>query len=154
MEATAKSAINVAVRSPQAFGIGDESNGRTMGYVLVFLGGGLGAMLRHGVNLATARLIGTAFPWNTFFINVTGSLVMGLIAGWFALKADASQGCPAVSDHRHSWRLHHLFGLFAGCGACSTSAARSGQAAFYVIGSVVLSIGGLFAGLWLVRHFS
>ena len=29
-----------------------------------------------------------------------------------------------------------------------------GLAAFYVIGSVVLSIGGLFAGLWLVRHFS
>jgi CrcB protein len=124
-----------------------------MGYVLVFLGGGLGAMLRHGVNLATARLIGTAFPWNTFFINVTGSMVMGLIAGWFALKADASQGA----------RLFLTTGILGGYttfSAYSLDAAllyergEIGQAAFYMIGSVALSIGGLFAGLWLVRHFS
>lgn len=124
-----------------------------MGYVLVFLGGGLGAMLRHGVNVATARLVGTAFPWNTFFINVTGSLVMGLIAGWFALKADASQG----------WRLFLTTGILGGYttfSAFSLDAAllyergELGQAAFYVVGSVALSIAGLFAGLWLVRSFS
>lgn len=134
-------------------GSGVENSGRTMGYVLVFLGGGLGAMLRHGVNLATARLIGTAFPWSTFFINVTGSLVMGLIAGWFALRADASQGV----------RLFLTTGILGGYttfSAFSLDAAllyergQFGAAAFYVIGSVVLSIGGLFAGLWLVRHFS
>jgi len=124
-----------------------------MGYVLVFLGGGLGAMLRHGVNLATVRLLGSAFPWHTFFINVTGSLVMGLIAGWFALKADASQG----------WRLFLTTGILGGYttfSAFSLDAAllyergELGQAAFYVVGSVVLSIAGLFAGLWLVRSFS
>jgi fluoride exporter len=124
-----------------------------MGFVLVFLGGGLGAMLRHGVNLATVRLLGSAFPWHTFFINVTGSLVMGLIAGWFALKADASQG----------WRLFLTTGILGGYttfSAFSLDAAllyergEMGQAAFYVIGSVVLSIAGLFAGLWLVRSFS
>ena len=124
-----------------------------MGYVIVFLGGGLGAMLRHGVNLATARVLGSAFPWHTFFINVTGSLVMGLIAGWFALKAGASQ----------DWRLFLTTGILGGYttfSAFSLDAAllyergEVGQAAFYVIGSVVLSIAGLFAGLWLVRHFS
>ncbi len=124
-----------------------------MGFVIVFLGGGIGAMLRHGVNLATAWLIGTAFPWSTFLINVTGSLVMGLIAGWFALKSDASQG----------WRLFLTTGILGGYttfSAFSLDAAllyergEIGQAAFYVIGSVVLSIGGLFVGLWLVRHLS
>ena len=124
-----------------------------MGYVIVFLGGGLGAMLRHGVNLATARLVGSAFPWSTFIINVTGSLVMGLIAGWFALKADASQG----------WRLFLTTGILGGYTTFSAFSLDAGllyergelgQAAFYVAGSVVLSIGGLFAGLWLVRHFS
>jgi fluoride exporter len=124
-----------------------------MGYVLVFLGGGLGAMLRHGVNLATARWIGGAFPWSTFLINVTGSLVMGLIAGWFALKSDASQG----------WRLFLTTGILGGYttfSAFSLDAAylyergEIGLSAFYVIGSVVLSIGGLFAGLWLIRQFS
>jgi CrcB protein len=124
-----------------------------MGYVIVFLGGGLGAMLRHGVNLATVRLLGSAFPWHTFFINITGSLVMGLIAGWFALKAGASQ----------DWRLFLTTGILGGYttfSAFSLDAAllyergELGQAAFYVVGSVVLSIAGLFAGLWLVRAFS
>ena len=124
-----------------------------MGYVIVFLGGGLGAMLRHGVNLATARLLGSAFPWHTFFINITGSLVMGLIAGWFALKAGASQ----------DWRLFLTTGILGGYttfSAFSLDAAllyergELGQAAFYVVGSVLLSIAGLFAGLWLVRAFS
>ena len=124
-----------------------------MGYVIVFLGGGLGAMMRHGVNLATARLLGSAFPWHTFFINITGSLVMGLIAGWFALKAGASQ----------DWRLFLTTGILGGYttfSAFSLDAAllyergELGQAAFYVVGSVLLSIAGLFAGLWLVRAFS
>jgi CrcB protein len=124
-----------------------------MGYVIVFLGGGLGAMLRHGVNLATARLLGSAFPWHTFLINITGSLVMGLIAGWFALKAGASQ----------DWRLFLTTGILGGYttfSAFSLDAAllyergELGHAAFYVVGSVVLSIAGLFAGLWLVRSFS
>ncbi len=124
-----------------------------MGYVLVFVGGGLGAMLRHGVNLATARWLGAALPWSTFFINVTGSLVMGLIAGWFALRSDASQGA----------RLFLTTGILGGYttfSAFSLDAAllyergELGLSALYVIGSVALSIGGLFAGLWLVRHFS
>ena len=53
-----------------------------MHYVLVFLGGGLGATLRHVVNVTCARWIGTAFPYGTFIINITGSTVMGLIAGY------------------------------------------------------------------------
>jgi hypothetical protein len=42
-----------------------------MNYVLVFFGGGLGATLRHVVNMTCARCIGTAFPYGTFIINIT-----------------------------------------------------------------------------------
>lgn len=153
MDATANSAITVSAKNPSSFGGRGKNSGRIMGYVLVFVGGGLGAMLRHGVNVAVARWFGAAFPWNTFFINVTGSLVMGLIAGWFALKADASQGA----------RLFLTTGILGGYttfSAFSLDAAllyergEFGLSAFYVVGSVALSIGGLFAGLWLVRQFS
>ena len=44
-----------------------------MGFLIVFLGGGLGAALRHGVNVFAARLFGTAFPYGTLIINVLGS---------------------------------------------------------------------------------
>jgi CrcB protein len=33
-----------------------------MGFLIVFIGGGVGAALRHGFNLVFARLVGTAFP--------------------------------------------------------------------------------------------
>ena len=47
-----------------------------MNYVLVFIGGGLGSMVRHLVNVLTPRLLGTAFPYHTFIINISGSIVM------------------------------------------------------------------------------
>ena len=123
-----------------------------MGFLIVFLGGGLGAALRHGLNLAFARL-GSAFPYSTLTINVTGSIVMGLIAGYFAFKGDASQ----------SWRLFLTTGILGGYttfSAFSLDAAllyergALGLAALYVLGSVVLSIAGLFLGLALVRNFT
>jgi CrcB protein len=124
-----------------------------MGYLLVFLGGGLGAALRHGMNLAMARLLGAGFPYATLIVNVSGSLVMGLIAGYFAFKGDSSQ----------NWRLFLTTGVLGGYttfSAFSLDVAllwerhELGLAALYVGGSVVLSIAGLFAGLFLVRHFS
>src|ERR1700759_99124 len=120
-------------------------------YVLVFVGGGLGASLRHLINLTCAKCIGTNFPWGTFIINITGSTVMGLIAGYLAFKGEASQ----------PWRLFIMTGILGGyppCSAFSLDAATLyergalGLAAAYVLGSVVLSIAGLFAGLVLVRY--
>ena len=124
-----------------------------MNYVLVFIGGGLGSTLRHTVNVVCARCIGTAFPYGTFIINITGSTIMGLIAGYLAFKGEASQ----------PWRLFLMTGVLGGYttfSAYSLDAAllyewgELGLAAFYVLGSVVFSILGLFAGLALVRHLA
>ncbi len=56
-------------------------------YLLVFLGAGFGGCLRHTVNLLAARAFGLDFPWGTFIINISGSLVMGLLAGWLTFRA-------------------------------------------------------------------
>ena len=124
-----------------------------MSYLLVFVGGGLGAMLRHLVNVTCAWCVGTAFPYGTFIINISGSTVMGLIAGYLAFKGEASQ----------PWRLFLMTGILGGYttfSAFSLDAAllyergEIGAALLYVLGSVVLSIAGLFAGLALVRHLT
>ena len=123
-----------------------------MGFLIVFLGGGLGAALRHGVNLASARLLGTAFPYHTLFENVTGSLVMGLLAGYFAFRGGGG--------HQH-WHLFLTTGILGGYTTFSAYSLDAvllyergalGLAALYIAGSVLLAIGGLFAGLVLARH--
>jgi fluoride exporter len=124
-----------------------------MNYLLVFIGGGLGSTLRYIVNVVCPRFLGADFPYHTFIINITGSTVMGLIAGYLAFKGDAAQ----------SWRLFLMTGILGGYttfSAFSLDAAvlyergEIGLALFYVLGSVVFSIAGLFAGLSLVRHLA
>ncbi len=119
-------------------------------FVIVFLGGGLGAAVRHGVNLAAARLVGTGFPYGTLFINVAGSLLMGLTVEYVALKGGIPQ----------RWVLFLTTGILGGFTTFSTFSLEAGLlyerdqfvgAAMYVIASVALGIGGLFAGISLVR---
>lgn len=47
--------------------------------LLVCAGGAAGSGLRYLVILLSARLFGTAAPWSTFLVNVTGSLAMGFV---------------------------------------------------------------------------
>jgi len=122
-----------------------------MTYVLVFLGGGFGAALRHFVNVSFARMFGTAFPFHTMFENVTGSLVMGALAGYFAFAGEASQ----------EFRLFLTTGILGGYTTFSAFSldavllwqrGQSGMALAYVLASVAGSILGLIGGLGLVRH--
>ena len=60
-------------------------------YAIVFLGAGLGGVLRHVLNNAIPKIAGTAYPWATPVINVTGSIVMGLLVGFLAFRAGQNQ---------------------------------------------------------------
>ena len=124
-----------------------------MVYLIVFLGGGIGAALRHGVNVTAARLFGTAFPYGTLTVNVVGSLLMGLLAAYFAFKGDATQ----------HWRLFLTTGILGGFTTFSAFSldvallyerGQVGLAALYVALSVGASIAALFAGLAVVRSFT
>ena len=50
-------------------------------YVFVFLGGGLGAVCRYLATSLLAVRFGSAFPYGTLFVNVSGSFLMGLLIG-------------------------------------------------------------------------
>jgi len=124
-----------------------------MGFLIVFAGGGVGAALRHGFNLAFARLVGTAFPYATLFENVSGSIVMGVLIAFFAFKS-------GIPQH---WQLFLTTGILGGYTTFSTFSLDAallyergeiGPAALYILLSVLLSIGGLFAGLMLVRSLT
>jgi CrcB protein len=128
------------------------SKSKAMGYLYVFLGGGLGAMLRHGMNLLGARLFpGFGFPIATLTVNVTGSIVMGVLAAVFAFKGGGPQ----------HWRLFLTTGILGGYTTFSAFSLDVAvlyergdlvSAALYILVSVVLSIAGLFLGLALTRY--
>lgn len=62
-----------------------------MTVVAVMVAGALGAVARFVVDGAVKRRWSTTFPWATFIINVTGSLLLGLVAGvvtYHAVSAD------------------------------------------------------------------
>jgi len=44
------------------------------------MGGALGAVLRYGASLSVYSLLGRGFPHGTLFVNVSGSLLMGLLS--------------------------------------------------------------------------
>lgn len=64
-----------------------------MTYLLIGLGGFLGANARYALSVWAADRFGTAFPYGTFIINISGSFLMGivltLIAGQFHNAANA-----------------------------------------------------------------
>jgi CrcB protein len=124
-------------------------------YLLVFFGAGIGGALRHGVNVGCARMCGTAFPWGTLTVNVVGSFLMGAIAGWLAFKAG-----EGWSQSLRLFLTTGILGGFTTFSAFSLDAVliwergQIGPAAAYVAASVALSIGGLVAGLALIRTLS
>jgi fluoride exporter len=117
----------------------------------VGVGGGLGALARYYI-AGWVQPAGVAFNWGIFVVNISGGLLMGIIVEASALKLNLS---PEL-------RAFLTVGILGGYTTFSTFSLDSvlllqrgeyGQAAFYVIGSVVLSILALIAGLWLVRTF-
>lgn len=120
------------------------------GYLVVFVGGGLGAALRHGVNRASLAWFGPDFPYGTLLVNIVGGLLVGVFAELFLVKGGGSQ----------EWRLFLTTGVLGGFttfSAFSLDAAlmwqRSDYAALgsYIFASVLFSIAALFMGMAAVR---
>ena len=59
--------------------------------LLVAAGGAFGASFRHLFSGAALRLLGAGWPYGTFAINVIGSFLMGVLAGWLAFRGDGGQ---------------------------------------------------------------
>ena len=120
-------------------------------YLIVFLGAGLGGACRHGVNQFAARLLGVGFPYGTLMVNVIGSLIMGLLISYFALRGE-------VSQHLKLFLTTGILGGFTTFSAFSMDVAvlyergETAAAAAYAVASVGLSILAVFVGIWLLRQ--
>jgi CrcB protein len=113
-------------------------------------GGALGAMARHGVSLASLRLLGPKFPWGTLTVNALGSFAMGLFIAWLVAR----------EPHSSTVRLFVATGVLGAFTTFSTFALDAVTlyrdrsltiAAIYVAASVGLSICGLMFGMIVGR---
>ena len=53
-------------------------------WLAVAAGGALGSVARHGVNVFFSNVLERAVPYATAAVNLTGSLIIGLLAGLIA----------------------------------------------------------------------
>ena len=121
-------------------------------YLWVALGGALGSAGRHWVSTLAVTRWGNAFPWGTLFINVTGSLLIGVFAG-------CNSGWLAGENTRK-------FLMIGICGGFTTFSAFSLQtlelaqkgewsrAGLYILASVALCILGVWGGYLLGAMFN
>jgi CrcB protein len=117
--------------------------------LLVMLGGAIGAGARHLAGVAGLRWLGPGFPWATLSVNLAGSLLMGLLAGWLVHRGGNEQ-----------LRLFLAVGILGGFTTFSAFSlelglmlqrGELGNAAAYVLASLIGGVLLLFAGLWLMR---
>ena len=117
----------------------------------VACGGALGAMGRHFISREIMRWAGDVFPWGTLTVNVVGSFRTGLLVDYLAQRWSATQ-------EKRGFLVVGVLGGFTTFSAFSLDAVLllergSLTTAFaYIGGNVLLSIGGMFAGLLLFRH--
>ena len=122
--------------------------------VLVFLGGGLGSVLRLGVLHASRLSLPASFPFGTLIVNVAGGLAVGAIAA--ALLGRDAGGTDGAS----LFLLTGVLGGFTTFSAFSLDAfllwqrGEAGLAGLYVAASILLSIAGVVAGFATVRALS
>jgi CrcB protein len=118
--------------------------------LLVASGGAIGSVARYLVGVGMARAFGVAFPYGTLTVNVIGGFLMGLFIELLARRFD---GSPEL-------RLFIAIGILGGFTTFSSFSldvvvlwerGELATALFYVLASVILSIGALFLGLWLAR---
>ena len=133
-----------------AFYLNDYDMTQTL--CMIFLGGGIGSLLRYGVQLSLHKFITPfLFPWATLSVNIVGSFCIGLFYAWSARFN--------LSDET---RLLLTTGLCGGFTTFSTFSHEGmtmlrqgyyGTFLLYTTLSVLLGVAAAFAGGWAGSAF-
>lgn len=116
----------------------------------VALGGAIGASARYGIYLLTSRAIGDGFPWGTVIVNLLGSLLLGGLVSFMALKG-------AFSPELRALLVVGVLGAFTTFSTFSMDvvflAERNamGLLAGYLLMSIVGAVLAFWAGMRLIR---
>lgn len=117
--------------------------------IQVAIGGAIGAVGRYLTGVAAVRVMGHGYPWGTLTVNIVGSFLMGVLIVVLMTKDGGMRIAPLL--------MTGILGGFTTFSAFSLDAltiferGQVGQAAFYVVASVVLSLLAIFLGVMIAR---
>ena len=119
--------------------------------VFIAFGGALGAVLRYGASLGVYSLLGRGFPYGTLFVNVSGSLLMGVLSVLMLERLDAGP----------EWRAAVLVGVLGSFTTFSTFSIETlnlleqgdvTRAAANIVLSVLVCLAAVWFGVLLGRQ--
>ena len=109
--------------------------------LIIWLGGGIGSVLRYLAQLGISKLVTVTFPAGTFLVNITGCFVIGLLYGLSGRYAALTS----------EWRLFLITGLCGGYTTFSSfsyesiSLFRQGNYTYFILYTVLSVVIGLFS---------
>jgi CrcB protein len=124
-------------------------------YFLAAMGGAIGSVGRVIMTNFVSRWTGDEFPFGTIVVNVTGALVMGLLAGFGNTEPGKLIFAPAA-------RIFLMIGVLGGYTTFSSFSLQTfllleqgnlSGALLNVLLSVVLCITGIWLGFLTIRAF-
>jgi CrcB protein len=124
-------------------------------YLLVALGGAMGSVARHWLGNVVSEPVNQLFPWGTFWVNVSGCLLIGFLA---TLTSPGSR--HLASNEMRIFLLTGICGgytTFSAFGLQTVNLMRGGdwtRAGVYVLGSVVVCLLGTWLGHLLALPLS
>ena len=115
-------------------------------------GGALGAVMRHGANTIALQWLGDGFPYGTFFVNVVGAFLIGIVITIFdylwtpsdVVRAFAITGVLSAFTTFSTFSLDVIHLL---------ERQQYLHMSLYFLGSVTLSIAGLLVAIHLTKAF-
>jgi CrcB protein len=119
-------------------------------YLFVGFFGLIGVFSRYGINLIAGSPGSGEFPWGTFLINMSGSLLIGIV---YVLAIEKSM----LSDDLKTGLMVGLLGGFTTFSAFSLESmalfknGNVGLASIYLFGSSFLGISLAFCGAYVAR---
>jgi len=119
-------------------------------WLAIGIGGGIGSMARYGMgNLVQNYIVKTThFPIGTAFVNLSGCLIIGLVAGWIDAKHSINDG----------WGLFLMVGMLGGYTTFATFGLENwhllkNAKVFLFMSNIILQVaGGIVLG-WIGFYF-